>query len=265
VFVAADGSYAGVLALSDRPRSGVAHTLAELGRSGIEHTVMLTGDDEGTARLVADEVGIQEVAAGLLPGEKAEAVTKLRERWGRVAMVGDGVNDAPALATADVGVALGAAGTDVALETADRRIVRQNLVIASTVLLTLVALALVGRIGLTLGVLGHEGSTIVVVLNGLRLLRNDRADPSRSPSRARTAARDHSKPARWTLGCVSRDSKAFEVSLARSAMVSAPASSAALVMRTLKRISTSAASGSVTGFSRRTRKDTGVRYPAGNC
>jgi Cd2+/Zn2+-exporting ATPase len=152
---------------------------------------MLTGDDMGAARAVADQVGIQEVIAQMLPEEKVEAVQKLRARWGPVAMVGDGVNDAPALATADVGVALGAAGTDVALDTADvvimgddlsslvvarelaaraRRIVMQNLVIASGVLVTLVALALLGRIGLTVGVLGHEGSTVIVVLNGLRLL-----------------------------------------------------------------------------------------------
>jgi Cd2+/Zn2+-exporting ATPase len=193
VFVAADGQCTGVLALCDQPRPGVRATLAELRRSGVERTVMLTGDDAATARVVADQVGISEVVSSLLPEEKAAGIAKLRERFGPVAMVGDGVNDAPALATADVGVALGAAGTDVALDTADvvimgddlnslvvarrlavraRRIVRQNLVIASGVLLTLVTLALLGRIGLTLGVLGHEGSTIVVVLNGLRLLGN---------------------------------------------------------------------------------------------
>jgi len=132
------------------------------------------------------------VRAELLPEDKSRVMEELRRQYGPVAMVGDGVNDAPALAVADVGVALGAAGTDVALETADvvvmgeelgelahavrlsrkaRTIVRQNLVFAVSVMLVLVVLALAGRIGLTTGVIGHEGSTVIVVFNGLRLLR----------------------------------------------------------------------------------------------
>jgi Cd2+/Zn2+-exporting ATPase len=191
VAAAVDGRAAGGLAVRDRPRDDAAEAIRRLRALGLRHIVLLTGDDEVTARRVATEVGIDEVEAGLLPDEKVRALDEIRRRYGRVAMVGDGVNDAPALATADVGVALGAAGTDVALETADlvlmgerlgglvyarelaaraRSVVRQNLVFASGVLLTLVVLALLGRVSLTTGVIGHEGSTLVVVLNGLRLL-----------------------------------------------------------------------------------------------
>ena len=198
VFVAIDGRHAGVFAVADRPRAGVREAVNALRALGVRHIVMLTGDDPGTAAEIAKQVGISEVRAGLLPEEKSAAIEEIRARYGPVAMVGDGVNDAPALATADLGVAVGAAGTDVALETADlvlmgedldglvyarklsvraRRVVLQNLVFASGVLLTLVGLALVGKVGLTTGVLGHEGSTIIVVLNGLRLLRVSRERP----------------------------------------------------------------------------------------
>jgi Zn2+/Cd2+-exporting ATPase len=191
VAVAVDGLAAGALAVDDRPRAGAAHAIARLRALGLEHVVLLTGDDQATADRIAREVGIDEVEAGLLPEDKVHALGRIRARSGAVAMVGDGVNDAPALAAADLGIALGAAGTDVALETADlvlmgerldglvyaralaqraRRVVRQNLVFASGVLVTLVVLALLGRVTLTTGVIGHEGSTLVVVLNGLRLL-----------------------------------------------------------------------------------------------
>ena len=156
---------------------------------------MLTGDHESTATAVAEEVGIDQVFAELYPEDKSRVLETLRARHGPVAMVGDGVNDAPAMASADVGIALGAAGTDVALETADvvvmgeelgglahavelshraRAIVRQNLIFSVTVMGALVVLALTGLIGLTTGVIGHEGSTVVVVFNGLRLLRDKR-------------------------------------------------------------------------------------------
>jgi len=192
VFVAINGRHAGVVAIADRPRPTARRAIRALRDQGIDPIVMLTGDDPVTAAEVARQVGIEDVRAGLLPEEKSAAIEELRQRHGSVAMVGDGVNDAPALATADLGVAVGAAGTDVALETADlvlmgddleglvyarelsvraRRVVLQNLVFASAVIVTLVGLALVGKIGLTTGVVGHEGSTIVVVFNGLRLLR----------------------------------------------------------------------------------------------
>jgi Cd2+/Zn2+-exporting ATPase len=168
--------------------------VAALRTAGITRVVMLTGDSEGTAKAVAEQVGISEVHAALKPDEKSRILEELKT-GGAVAMVGDGVNDAPALATADVGIAIGLAGTDVALETADvvvmgedlgalaravrlsrrtRRIVKQNLVFAVGMMAALVFAALMGWIGLTAGVIGHEGSTVVVVFNGLRLLADGR-------------------------------------------------------------------------------------------
>jgi Cd2+/Zn2+-exporting ATPase len=199
VFVAADGAHVGVLLIADQPRPGARRALEAIRDAGVARIAMITGDDPRTAQAIADQVGADRVYAKLLPHEKSSVIEALREEFGPVAMVGDGVNDAPALATADVGIAIGAAGTDVALETADvvvmgddlggipyarrlstraRRIVLENLVFASTVLLVLVVLALTGTINLPMGVIGHEGSTIVVVLNGLRLLRGHRSYPS---------------------------------------------------------------------------------------
>lgn len=222
IFAAIDGHHAGAVAVADRPREGAREAVEALKNLGVERIVMLTGDEPATARIVARQVGIREVRAGLLPEEKSAAVEEIRVRYGPVAMVGDGVNDAPALATADVGVAVGAAGTDVALETADlvlmgenldglvyaralslraRRVVRQNLVFASGVIVALVSLALAGRIGLTTGVIGHEGSTIVVVFNGLRLLRIPRgarrgAPPWKAAQKAEAAPPSVGVPAR---------------------------------------------------------------------
>jgi Cd2+/Zn2+-exporting ATPase len=193
VWVSVDGAWAGALAIADRPRDGAGAALESLRAAGIDHVVMLTGDDARTARAVADALGIDEVHAELLPEDKQRVLSGLRQAHGPVAMVGDGVNDAPALASAEVGIALGAAGTEVAMETADvvvmgedlnslahavrlghraRRVVLQNLVFSVAVMTALVVLALGGWIDLTVGVLGHEGSTVVVVFNGLRLLRN---------------------------------------------------------------------------------------------
>ena len=204
VYVAADGIHVGTLVIADRPRPGAREAVEELRRLGVEEIVMLTGDDPRTARAIADQVGVDRVHAELLPQEKVRIVEELRREIGPVAVVGDGVNDAPALVTADVGIALGAAGTDVALETADvvvmgddlggipyarrlslraRRIVLQNLIFASGVMVVLVVLALMGSIGLPAGVVAHEGSTIVVIFNGLRLLRGRRrmlTEPSAS-------------------------------------------------------------------------------------
>ncbi len=187
----AGGRTLGLIAVADVVRPVAREVVAALKRLGVVKTVMLTGDNERAARAIARQAGIDEVRAGLLPEQKLAAIEGLMAQYGAVAMVGDGVNDAPALATATVGVAMGAAGTDVALETADvvlmaddltklpyaielsrrtRRIIRQNLTFALGVIAVLVGFALAGEVPLPVGVVGHEGSTIVVVANGLRLL-----------------------------------------------------------------------------------------------
>jgi Cd2+/Zn2+-exporting ATPase len=181
----------GWLAYTDTVRPGAAEMIERLRELGIGHVVMLTGDNERVAERIAEEVGIDEVQAELLPEEKVTTVEELVERHEGVAMVGDGVNDAPALATADLGVAMGGAGTDVALETADvvlmgddigkvpyvvglgrktRRTLTVNLAIAFGAIALMVGTILLRGIPLPLAVVGHEGSTVVVSLNGLRLL-----------------------------------------------------------------------------------------------
>jgi Cd2+/Zn2+-exporting ATPase len=185
------GRWLGAIGVADEPRPEVVAQLAALHAEGIERIVMLTGDNAQVATALAKHLGIDEAYAGLLPEEKLAHIESLRARYGAVAMVGDGVNDAPALAAADLGIAMGAAGTDAALETADivlmrddlaalayarrlsrrtQRIVWQNIGFALAVMLVLVCATLLGEVSLPLGVLGHEGSTILVVLNGLRLL-----------------------------------------------------------------------------------------------
>ena len=192
VVVAVDGRPAGVLALADRVRPEAAAAVASLRGLTTAEPLLLTGDNAGAARALATEAGVLEVRAGLLPRDKVDAVTALQRAGHRVAVVGDGVNDAPALATADVGVAMGGIGSDLALRSADvivvrddlsalpavialarraHRLVVQNLVIAGTVITGLVLWDLLGDLPLPLGVAGHEGSTILVALNGLRLLR----------------------------------------------------------------------------------------------
>lgn len=192
VVVVIDGLPAGVLGLADQPRpeaaSATARLTALLGRA----PVLLTGDSRGAALRLATHVGITDVRAELLPHDKVAVVRALRSDGGRVLVVGDGVNDAPALAAADVGFAMGRRGSDLALDTADavvvnddlgaipaairlsrsaRHVMVQNLVFATLAIATLVAFDLSGHLPLPLGVVGHEGSTVVVGLNGLRLLR----------------------------------------------------------------------------------------------
>ncbi len=185
----------GTLAAVDRPRAGAETAVAQLRRIGIDEVSMLTGDQPGVARGIAAAVGISDVRAALHPEQKLEAVRELQRRHGPTAMVGDGVNDAPALATANVGIAMGAAGSDAALETADvalmsddlsalpfavslgreaMRTVRQNLAIALAVMAVLVPLAALGRAGIGPAIVLHEGSTLLVVANALRLLRAGR-------------------------------------------------------------------------------------------
>ncbi|WP_435158399.1 heavy metal translocating P-type ATPase [Haladaptatus sp. DFWS20] len=181
----------GWLAFTDTVRPGAADMISELRALDVDHIVMLTGDNERVAQRIADEVGIDEVQAALLPEEKVASVEELVERYDTVAMVGDGVNDAPALATATLGVAMGGAGTDVALETADivlmgddiskipyvlglgrktRRTLTINLAIAFGAIALMVGTILLSGLPLPLAVVGHEGSTVLVSLNGLRLL-----------------------------------------------------------------------------------------------
>ncbi len=187
---AGDG-WLGVIGVADAPRPGVRDTLNRLRAVWVRRIVMLTGDNAGVGKAVGDAVGVDEVRAGLLPEDKVTAIAELA-RDGRVAMVGDGVNDAPALAHATVGIAMGGAGTAAALETADvalmgddlgrlpfamglsraaRGVIRQNLAVSLGVIVLLVVATTTGLVGIGGAVIAHEGSTLVVIANALRLLR----------------------------------------------------------------------------------------------
>ncbi|EWT06527.1 HAD family hydrolase [Intrasporangium chromatireducens Q5-1] len=192
VHVAVDGHLAGLVAVADEVRVEAADALAKVRDSGIRQVVMLTGDNAHTARLVGERLGLDEVRAGLLPQDKAAFVEELRAQGRRVAMIGDGVNDAPALATADVGIAMGGAGTDVSMETADVvlltdrldqfaharrvaratvRVMKQNTALALLTVGLLVAGVLLQVVQLAGGMLVHEISVLLVILNALRLVR----------------------------------------------------------------------------------------------
>ncbi|MDH5505820.1 MAG: heavy metal translocating P-type ATPase [Anaerolineae bacterium] len=181
----------GLLGVEDTIRPDAAENVAALKRLGIQQIVMLTGDNKRVAAHMAGLAGIDEYHANMLPQDKVMILQALREKYGPVAMVGDGVNDAPALAAADVGIAMGGAGTDVALETADvvlmadslshlprtvglarkaRQVVWQNIAFSIAVIIMLIVGTFGADLPLPLGVIGHEGSTVIVVLNGLRLL-----------------------------------------------------------------------------------------------
>jgi Cd2+/Zn2+-exporting ATPase len=182
----------GVIAVADRLRPEAGDAVAALSKAGIGRQIMLTGDNEGTARAMALQAGMDEFRAELLPEGKIEAVRSLQRSHGSVAMVGDGINDAPAMAEADLGVAMGAAGTDIAIETGDlvlmaddlsrlpyalrlsRRAVnnmRQNVAASLLIVAFLVPAALTGLVGLVPGLLINEASALVVIANALRLLR----------------------------------------------------------------------------------------------
>lgn len=190
VFAKRDNSIVALFALKDTIRKDTKKAIKTLRKHGV-HTVMLTGDNETTATAIAAEAGIDEYIAECLPEEKVHHVKELRNKFGNVAMVGDGINDAPALASANVGIAMGK-GTDVALETADvvlmkndlskitnaiglsgrmNKIVKQNVLFSLGVILLLIISNFLQVLDLPLGVVGHEGSTILVILNGLRLLK----------------------------------------------------------------------------------------------
>jgi heavy metal translocating P-type ATPase len=191
VLVRVDGRAVAVLGIADRLRPAAARAVARIRETTGSAPLLLTGDNERAASLLAAETGIEDVRAGLLPQQKVEAVRELEAGGQRILVVGDGVNDAPALAAAYLGVAMGRVGSDLALDTAGavimrddlaaiptvmilsrraRRVVMANLAIAGVIIAGLVAWDLAGRLPLPLGVLGHEGSTVVVGLNGLRLL-----------------------------------------------------------------------------------------------
>ncbi|RDU36083.1 cadmium-translocating P-type ATPase [Neobacillus piezotolerans] len=191
VYISIDGVPAGMLALKDVVREKTMAAIGELANEGV-FTVMLTGDSQTTAKAIAAESGVDEYFAECLPEEKVDKLKGLMKRFNTVAMVGDGINDAPALATANVGIAMGE-GTDVALETADivlmkndlpkiaeairlsrrmNRIIKQNVVFSILVIMVLIASNFLQVLDLPYGVIGHEGSTILVILNSLRLLRS---------------------------------------------------------------------------------------------
>jgi P-type E1-E2 ATPase len=192
VVVLCEGRPAGVLGITDQVRAEAAPTVAAVTRLTGNAPVLLTGDNQVAATQLATQVGITDVRAGLLPADKVTAVRELEAAGHRVTVVGDGINDAPALAAAHTGIAMGGAGSDLALQTADavvvrddlttipavialsrraRRVVTANLIIAGVFITGLVAWDLIGTLPLPLGVAGHEGSTVIVGLNGLRLLR----------------------------------------------------------------------------------------------
>lgn len=181
----------GVIAFADKVRADSAGVVRELKALGVERVVMLTGDNERVARAIATEVGVDDYYADLLPEDKVRLIKQLEAQYGAVAMVGDGVNDAPALASASIGIAMGAAGSDVALETADvvlladdlgnipyvialsrqtRRTLLTNLGFAAAMIAIMIVAIFTANLPLPLAVLGHEGGTVLVSLNGLRLL-----------------------------------------------------------------------------------------------
>jgi len=187
-----DKGYLGIISVMDVARPEAIATLSALKDIGIKRMIMLTGDNQKVADAIAKNIGITDPLGSLLPEDKVNAIEKLKEEEGSVAMVGDGVNDAPAMAKSTVGIAMGAAGSDVALETADialmadklnnlpfaiglsrkaKRIIKQNLIISLGMVTILVPLTIMGIVDLGPAVIGHEGSTLVVVLNALRLLR----------------------------------------------------------------------------------------------
>lgn len=181
----------GILAVSDKVRAEAPEAIKTLKKMGVK-VIMLTGDNKQTAKVIAEQVGVDEFLAELLPEDKVNAIKRLKDTYGQVGMVGDGINDAPALASADVGIAMGAAGSDIAIETGDivlmsddlSRIpyalnlsqramgnIRQDVIASLAIIAILVPSALIGGIGLLPGLLLNEVSALIVILNALRLLR----------------------------------------------------------------------------------------------
>jgi Zn2+/Cd2+-exporting ATPase len=199
VYIGSNGRIEGAMSFGDELKPGVAASIRHLKHEGVRWITVLSGDHPDAVRAVAADIGADEVQAGLLPHQKVDVVRELARSSRGVAMVGDGVNDAPAMAAATIGIAMGAIGTDVAIETADvvlmsddiekidyvihlgrraRRVVRQNVYFSIGWMLFLVVLALFVGIPLPLAVVGHEGSTLLVAANGLRLLRGKPHPPA---------------------------------------------------------------------------------------
>lgn len=208
--VSVNGTLVGLLGFADRLRPEAAAALQSLRDSGVKRLVMLTGDHAASAQRVAREIGIDEVHAGLLPEQKLEAIQAIQRETGPTAMVGDGINDAPALATADIGIAMGAAGTDVAIESADIALmaddlgkiaeaiglaratlnnIRQNVVIALLTVFGLLAGVFANEVHMAGGMFIHQISVLVVVLNGMRLMRARPAQKQHSTAAAQPRAR----------------------------------------------------------------------------
>lgn len=193
VLVGTPDRIVGIIALRDEPRPEAKNVIDNLHEMGVD-VLMLTGDNEETAQAIASELGIDDVRADLKPEEKVEAVKELTTKYEAVAMIGDGINDAPALAQATVGIAMGTAGTDTAIEAADialmadditkvpyalslgqraQRISRENIVFSLLVLAALIPGALLGVIGIAVAVVAHEGSELLAIGNGLRVRRGN--------------------------------------------------------------------------------------------
>lgn len=191
IFAAIDGNIAGVIAIADQIREDAKMALSEMRKNGIKKMIMLTGDNRHTAQLVANELGLDEFYAELLPEQKVEFVKKLKKEGNIVAMAGDGINDAPAIATADIGLAMGEGGTDVSMETADVvlmadrlmqfshayslakatiRNVKQNTFFAVAIVIVLLVGVLSGTVHLASGMFIHEASVILVIINAMRLI-----------------------------------------------------------------------------------------------
>ncbi|MGE7842908.1 heavy metal translocating P-type ATPase [Lysinibacillus sp. NPDC093712] len=192
VAAVSDGQFIGLIAIADQLRAESKNVLEKLSALKVKHTVMLTGDAKSTAEAIASTLGMSDVRAGLLPAEKLSAIKELRTKYGAVAMVGDGVNDAPALASANVGIAMGGAGTDAALETADialmgddltklpytialsrktLRIIKENIIFALALKLIALLLVIPGWLTLWIAIFADMGATLLVVFNSLRLIK----------------------------------------------------------------------------------------------
>lgn len=190
VYFSENDSVVGLIAMMDLPNENAKSVISYLKEQGI-HTTMITGDAEKTGRAVANQLGMDQVIGNVLPENKSAIVEDLEKQYGSTAMVGDGVNDAPALVKADIGVAMGE-GTDIAIDVADvvlmqndltklgyahriskrlDKVVMQNIVFSMFIVLLLVVLNIIGKMNLPLGIIAHEGSTLIVLFNGLRLLK----------------------------------------------------------------------------------------------